>query len=131
MFPAEGLVWGIDLVRWWGPSIVRDLCRAYPQGRIPGCRQAPPAPPRPALASPSRPGRPAPPPAPPRLALADCWVTTSSSADPSAKVFELPPAPQTIRILARFNRASSTADRVVVAARVIIRLDGFEYARGS
>jgi hypothetical protein len=35
--PDEGLVWGLNLVRWWGPGIVRDLCKAYPAGRIPGC----------------------------------------------------------------------------------------------
>lgn len=35
--PSEGIVWGLNLVRWWGPQIVKDLCKAYPQGRIPGC----------------------------------------------------------------------------------------------
>jgi hypothetical protein len=33
-----GEVAGINLARWWGPGIVRDLCHAYPQGRIPGCQ---------------------------------------------------------------------------------------------
>jgi hypothetical protein len=33
-----GAVFGINLARWWGPGVVRDLCRVYPQGRIPGCQ---------------------------------------------------------------------------------------------
>src|SRR5207342_1240508 len=35
--PDYGRVWGLNLVRWWGPGIIRDLCRAYPLGNIPGC----------------------------------------------------------------------------------------------
>jgi hypothetical protein len=38
--PDDGVFWGLNLVRWWGPGIVRDLCRAYPQGGIPGCGRA-------------------------------------------------------------------------------------------
>lgn len=38
--PNEGFVWGVNLVRWWGPQIIKDLCRAYPQGKIPGCSGA-------------------------------------------------------------------------------------------
>lgn len=45
--PAEGLVWGVNLVRWWGPQIIRDLCKAYPEGGIPGCREPEPPPPPP------------------------------------------------------------------------------------
>jgi S1-C subfamily serine protease len=41
--PSEGIVWGLNLVRWWGPQIVKNLCRAYPQGKIPGCSGAAPA----------------------------------------------------------------------------------------
>ncbi len=37
----KGVVWGVNLVRWWGPAIARDLCRAYPNGGTPGCK--PPA----------------------------------------------------------------------------------------
>lgn len=64
--PSEGLVWGVNLVRWWGPSIVEDLCRAYPRGGIPDCSaetppQPPPSPPPPA---PTPPPPPPPPPSP-------------------------------------------------------------------
>jgi S1-C subfamily serine protease len=41
--PADGLVVGINLVRWWGPQIIRDLCKAYPTGRIPGCNESAPS----------------------------------------------------------------------------------------
>lgn len=43
----EGWVAGIDLVRWWGPRIVSDLCRAYPNGGIAGCTTSKPKPPPP------------------------------------------------------------------------------------
>ena len=33
--------WGIDLVRWWGSDVIRDLCRAYPRGGLVGCSRAP------------------------------------------------------------------------------------------
>jgi S1-C subfamily serine protease len=50
--PADGVVWGVNLVRWWGPQIVRDLCRVYPEGGIPGCKKPkPPPPPRPACSN--------------------------------------------------------------------------------
>jgi hypothetical protein len=42
--PDKGLVWGLSLVRWWGPGIVRDLCKAYPSGGVPGCKGAVAAP---------------------------------------------------------------------------------------
>lgn len=72
MSPAEGMVWGINLVRWWGPSIIRDLCRAYPRGGIPDCpgRSTPPQPaptPPPASPPPSAPPPPPPPPPPPAV----------------------------------------------------------------
>jgi V8-like Glu-specific endopeptidase len=46
----KGVVWGVNLVRWWGPAIARDLCRAYPNGGTPGCRPPPQPPPGPAVA---------------------------------------------------------------------------------
>jgi hypothetical protein len=40
----KGAVWGVNLVRWWGPAMARDLCRAYPNGGTPGCEPPPPPP---------------------------------------------------------------------------------------
>jgi hypothetical protein len=34
---SAGIVVGVNLVRWWGPAILKDLCRAYPQAGVPGC----------------------------------------------------------------------------------------------
>ncbi len=42
--PRKGVVWGVNLVRWWGPAVARDLCRAYPNGGTPGCKPPPPPP---------------------------------------------------------------------------------------
>jgi hypothetical protein len=46
---TSGVLVGLDLVRWWGPSARLDLCRAYPSGGIAGCpgTQPPPPPPPP------------------------------------------------------------------------------------
>jgi S1-C subfamily serine protease len=63
--PSEGLVWGINLVRWWGPAIVEDLCRAYPRGGIPDCSTGVESPPTPSPAPPPSTPAPAPPPPPP------------------------------------------------------------------
>jgi hypothetical protein len=52
---TSGALFGLDLVRWWGPRTRLDLCRAYPNGGIAGCPRAAP-PPTP---------KPPPPPAPP------------------------------------------------------------------
>lgn len=34
---SQGEVAGLNLARWWGPGIVRDLCNEYPNGGIAGC----------------------------------------------------------------------------------------------
>ncbi len=39
---TSGVLFGLDLVRWWGPRARLDLCRAYPKGGIAGCPGAPP-----------------------------------------------------------------------------------------
>jgi V8-like Glu-specific endopeptidase len=45
----EGRVWGINLLRAWGPTITKDLCRTYPSGGIAACGSSSP----PQLSNPS------------------------------------------------------------------------------
>jgi hypothetical protein len=60
-----GAVFGINLVRWWGPQIHDDLCDAYPTGGVPGCAAGPaPRPPSPPPSPPPPPPPPPPSPAP-------------------------------------------------------------------
>jgi hypothetical protein len=35
--PQDGFVTGINVVRWWGSTIKKDLCREYPHGGLPFC----------------------------------------------------------------------------------------------
>jgi hypothetical protein len=60
---SASFLYGLDLVRWWGPRARVDLCHAYPNGGIAGCAPSSPPPPPPP-----------PPPAPPVPHMSQCWA---------------------------------------------------------
>jgi hypothetical protein len=69
---TAGVLYGLDLVRWWGPQARLDLCRAYPHGGIAGCP------------SPKPPPGPKPPPPPPPPPPKSTTFSDSVGEDPSA-----------------------------------------------
>lgn len=58
---TSGYVFGLDLVRWWGPRARLDLCHAYPNGGIAGCPGNSPPLPKPPPPTPQPPPKPKPP----------------------------------------------------------------------
>lgn len=63
---ASGLLLGVELSTAWGQGPRHALCRAFPNGGIPGCGTPPPPPPPPPIE----------PPPPPTTAykVANCWI---------------------------------------------------------
>ena len=127
---TSGVLVGIDLARWWGSSILRDLCRGYPEGGIPSCgsdssgtSNSPPP------HSPKPPAVPKPPRSTP-LAVQDCWASSSTSFDPAAKTYSVAPSDQDIYFIAHFNRPITSGDSVSLHFWMD-RPDGTEYSSGT
>lgn len=115
---TAGVLVGIDLSRI-KTRLGRALCRAYPRGGIWGCG-SPSAPVSPAPRPPSPPARPMP------LAVSDCWVTTTDSWEPAAKIFSLAPVSTKIFLVMELNRTAGASQQVNVTVR-LDRPDGFSY----
>ncbi len=101
---TAGVLYGLDLVRWWGPHARLDLCRAYPHGGIAGCPnpKPPPAP------------KPPPPPPPPPKSVT---FTDSVGEDPSA--------PDITNIVVQSDSAGSITFQVNIPNRPALTPDMF------
>lgn len=71
---TSGVIAGIDVASWWGSgnAAERNLCRAYPNGGVPGCG-APAPTPAPSPEPPASPPPPAPAPTPPPPPPTSSW----------------------------------------------------------
>lgn len=121
---TAGVVLGIDLSRV-SAQIRRNLCTAYPNGGIAGCTKGPVRRDKPPRPQPTP--VPPPPAAPAQLAITECWVTTSESFEPSAKIFSLAPARQSIYAVLQLNRTAAASELVNFSVK-LQRPDGSLYA---
>lgn len=114
---TAGVLVGIDLSRV-SSRIRPALCRAYPNGGIRGCA------PR---KSPKNPPLPTPPPvAPGPLRISECWIASSESWEPTAKVFSLSPVVQSVYAVLRLNRSARAEEALSLVVR-LARPDGTLY----
>lgn len=119
---TAGVVLGIDLSRV-SSQIRRSLCTAYPNGDIAGCARSPGTS---GNQPPPRPRPPSRPPAPAQLSIAECWVTTSESFEPSAKIFSLAPARHSIYAVLQLNRPALASEELTFTVKML-RPDGSLY----
>lgn len=117
---TSGVSLGIDLPSWWGSGhkVLLTLCKAYPNGGVPGCTST------------TKPPPPPPPPTPPAYTFSGCWlqplgagsadqqtaITTVAGADVIASgptnwrvYYQLSvPAPSTLAVSLTFTEPNGT-----------------------